>query len=119
MSIGVCLFTARQCLDNNLIRIGMFIVLDTFVNTYFYRVKTVVRRTCDGFHFVKNEKMKALGKNGVQNTSVLYPNSCKNEACYNEVQVYVVCCRLPDGCVRLPEWTELLEWTLICGFGYW
>ena len=25
VSIGVCLFTARQCLDNNLIRIGMFV----------------------------------------------------------------------------------------------
>ena len=66
VSIGVCLFTTRQCLDNNLIRIGGHRYVHCLeyyhVNTYFYRVTTVVRRTCDVFHFVKNEKKKALGK---------------------------------------------------------
>ena len=32
--------------------------------------------------------MEGWGKNGVQSASVLYPNSCYNESCYIEVQVY-------------------------------
>ena len=34
--------------------------------------------------------MEGWGKIGVQRASVLYPNSCYNEPCYIEVQVYVV-----------------------------
>ena len=33
--------------------------------------------------------MEGWVKIGVQRASVLYPNSCYNEACYIEVQVYV------------------------------
>ena len=32
--------------------------------------------------------MEGWGKIGVQSASVLYPNSCYNESCYIEVQVY-------------------------------
>ena len=32
--------------------------------------------------------MEGWGKIGVQSASVLYPNSCYNELCYIEVQVY-------------------------------
>ena len=32
--------------------------------------------------------MEGWGKIGVQRASVLYPNSCYNEPCYIEVQVY-------------------------------
>ena len=32
--------------------------------------------------------MEALGKNGVQNKIVLYPNLCYMDACYNEVDLY-------------------------------
>ena len=32
--------------------------------------------------------MEGWGKIGVQRASVLYPNSCYNESCYIEVQVY-------------------------------
>ena len=34
--------------------------------------------------------MEGWGKIGVQRASVLYPNSCYNEPCYIEVQVYLV-----------------------------
>ena len=34
--------------------------------------------------------MEGWGKIGVQSASVLYPNSCYNEPCYSEVQVYMV-----------------------------
>ena len=34
--------------------------------------------------------MEGWGKIGVQRVSVLYPNSCYNEPCYIEVQVYNV-----------------------------
>ena len=34
--------------------------------------------------------MEGWGKIGVQSASVLYPNSCYNEPCYIEVQVYLV-----------------------------
>ena len=34
--------------------------------------------------------MEGWGKIGVQRSSVLYPNSCYNEPCYIEVQVYVL-----------------------------
>ena len=37
--------------------------------------------------FQRNEKWK-VGKIGVKSTSVLHPNSCYNELCYIEVQVY-------------------------------
>ena len=33
--------------------------------------------------------MEGWGKIGVQSASVLYPNSCYNESCYIEVQVYL------------------------------
>ena len=33
--------------------------------------------------------MEALGKNGVQNKIVSYPNSCYIDACYNEVDLYL------------------------------
>ena len=33
--------------------------------------------------------MEALGKNGVQNKIVLYPNSCYIDACNNEVDLYM------------------------------
>ena len=33
--------------------------------------------------------MEALGKNGVQNKIMLYPNSCNIDACYNEVDLYL------------------------------
>ena len=45
VSIGVCLFTARQCLDNNLIRIGMFIISNVTVLTH---ISTVLRLLEDG-----------------------------------------------------------------------
>ena len=32
--------------------------------------------------------MEGWGKNGVQTTIVLYPNSCYNAPCCSEVQVY-------------------------------
>ena len=35
--------------------------------------------------------MEGWGKIGVQSASVLYPNSCYNESCYIEVQVYYTC----------------------------
>ena len=34
-------------------------------------------------------KMEGWAKIGVQRASVLYPNSCYNEPCYIEVQVYI------------------------------
>ena len=34
--------------------------------------------------------MEGWGKIGVQSASVLYPNSCYNESCYIEVQVYIL-----------------------------
>ena len=34
--------------------------------------------------------MEGWVKTGVQRASVLYPNSCYNESCYIEVQVYYV-----------------------------
>ena len=34
--------------------------------------------------------MEGWGKIGVQSASVLYPNSCYNESCYIEVQVYLL-----------------------------
>ena len=37
------------------------------------------------FSYCKKEKTEALGKNGVQNKIVLYPNSCYIDTCYNEV----------------------------------
>ena len=33
--------------------------------------------------------MEASGKIGVQNTIVLYPNSCYNSSCFNEADLYV------------------------------
>ena len=42
--------------------------------------------------------MEALEKNGVQNKIVLYPNSCNIDACYNEVDLYLVVYRV----LRLP-----------------
>ena len=34
--------------------------------------------------------MEGWGKIGVQRASVLYPDSCYNEPCYIEVQVYLI-----------------------------
>ena len=34
--------------------------------------------------------MEGWGKIGVQSATVLYPNSCYNESCYIEVQVYLL-----------------------------
>ena len=34
--------------------------------------------------------MEGWEKIGAQSASVLYPNSCYNESCYIEVQVYLV-----------------------------
>ena len=53
------------------------------VNADFYRVNKPVRQ------IFLNIKTEALGKNGVQNKIVLYPNSCNINACYNEVDLYV------------------------------
>ena len=35
--------------------------------------------------------MEALGKNGVQNKIMLYPNSCYIDACYNEIECLENC----------------------------
>ena len=40
--------------------------------------------------------MEGWGKIGVQSASVLYPNSCYNESCYIEVQVYLLYIKTQD-----------------------
>ena len=60
------------------------------VNADFYRVNKPVRQIFLNmltFNIVKKKKTEALGKNGVQNKIVLYPNSCNIDACYNEVDL--------------------------------
>ena len=46
--------------------------------------------------FCKKEITEALGKNGVQNKIVLYPNSCYIDTCYNEVDLYYPTTHLSD-----------------------
>ena len=65
------------------------------VNADFYRVNNKQAYKADFsqyviFSYCKKEKTEALGKNGVQNKIVLYPNLCYIEACYNEVDLYLL-----------------------------
>ena len=45
--------------------------------------------------------MEGWGKIGVQSASVLYPNSCYNELCYIEVQVYLKLTTFPKKSVTV------------------
>ena len=54
--------------------------------------------------------MEGWGKIGVQSASVLYPNSCYNESCYIEVQVYVFFCfffKISRVSTRIHEWQDM------------
>ena len=61
--------------------------------------------------------MEGWGKIGVQSASVLYPNSCYNESCYIEVQVYLVYRSTTTSCiVGLQMGILLFVLPCICSF---
>ena len=66
--------------------------------------------------------MEGWGKIGVQSASVLYPNSCYNESCYIEVQVYFYDSNLGLSFCTPPVeyiWQKITRQCYILNFKIW
>ena len=64
--------------------------------------------------------MEGWGKIGVQSASVLYPNSCYNESCYIEVQVYYLQVNDLENEIKVTKnisALKLLTMIYLCKFG--